>query len=101
MGLYFGEYLRTLGDVHVTSSLAKTAYGIQVLTGMEYLIRDFVSVRGELRFRDPVLEFHNSYSNNIIHYNGQTYRINGSDFDTKININGVTFSLGIVYNIKF
>ncbi|MBI5807278.1 MAG: hypothetical protein HZA74_02645 [Ignavibacteriales bacterium] len=96
--LYFGKFYRTLGDLTINSKMNKSSFGIHVAIGMDYFFYNNFSLKAQMRFRDPELEWENEYSNNVVIYNGITYLLNSSTFFTKVNIDGITFSLGISYN---
>jgi outer membrane protein W len=96
--LYFGKFYRTLGDLTINSKMNKSSFGIHVAIGMDYFFYNNFSLKAQMRFRDPELEWKNEYSNNVVNYNGITYLLNSSTFFTKVNIDGITFSLGISYN---
>lgn len=95
-GLYYGNHIRNFGDADVTTIRQNIGYGIQVSTGMDYLITDFFSVRGELKFRDPQFDMQSKYNKTEVIINGRLYEINNAIFDSKVNINGITFGLGLV-----
>ncbi len=94
--LYIGEHIRKFGTASVSNESRKFAYGIHVSAGMEYMITDYFSVRGETQFRDPEFEVTSKYNSKEILYNGNTYIIPNDTFDSEINIDGVTFTLGAV-----
>ena len=98
-GIYIGEHLRKFGDAEVTNVSRKFAYGIQVGVGMDYMITDYFSVRGELKFRDPEFEMTSKYSSKTINYFGTTYILSNEQFDSKVNIDGITFMAGIVFHL--
>ena len=73
-------------------------YGIQVSLGMDYLVYNFVSVRGEMRFRDPSFENRSKYNKDLVTYEGRTYQLTNKEVDSEININGITFRIGAVFH---
>lgn len=97
-GLYFGKHIRTLGDVTSSTETSKIGYGIHVAFGMDYVIYDFLSVRGQMRFRDPEFEMTSKYSSQTVNYNDATYSLTSQTFNSKVNIDGITFTLGAVFN---
>ncbi len=97
-GVYFGKHLRKFGDATLEKVSQKFAYGIQVQVGMDYLITDFLSTRFEMRFRDPEVEVTSKYSQEIVKYNDLLLQLDTNNFDTRINVNGVTFTLGVAIN---
>jgi hypothetical protein len=98
VGYYIGSHIRKFGDVDVSNAERKAAYGIHVSISMDYLIRDFISVRGEMKFRDPQFTVKSKYSKRDVNYNGNIIRLAQDSFDSKINVDGVTFVLGVAFH---
>jgi len=98
MGFYIGSHIRKFGDVEVSNAERKTAYGIHVSISMDYLIKDFISVRSEMKFRDPQFTVKSKYSKKEVNYNGNVIRLAQDSFDSKINVDGVTFILGFAFH---
>jgi len=98
IGYYIGSHIRKFGDVEVSNVERKAAYGIHVSLSIDYLIRDFVSVRGEMKFRDPQFTVKSKYSKQEVNYNGGVIRLAQDSFDSKINVDGVTFILGFAFH---
>jgi hypothetical protein len=93
-GYYFGEHIKKFGDAEVEVVQRKAAFGIHVSLSMEYLIRDNIGLRTEMKFRDPQFNLTSKYAKNDINYEGTTIRISQEQFTSKINVDGVTFVLG-------
>ena len=98
MGYYIGSHVRKFGDVEVSNAERKAAYGIHVSISMDYLIKDFISVRGEMKFRDPQFTVKSKYSKKEVNYNGNIIRLAQDSFDSKINVDGVTFVMGLAFH---
>lgn len=98
MGYYIGSHVRKFGDVEVSNAERKAAYGIHVSISMDYLIRDFISVRGEMKFRDPQFTVKSKYSKKEVNHDGNIIRLAQDSFDSKINVDGVTFVLGLAFH---
>lgn len=98
MGYYLGSHIRKFGDVEVSNAERKAAYGIHVSISMDYLIKEFVSVRGEMKFRDPQFAVKSKYNKKEVNYNGNIIRLAQDSFDSKINVDGVTFILGLAFH---
>lgn len=96
-GLYFGSHIRELGDLTVSTFDRNIGYGIHVMVGIDYLINQSFSVRGQMRFRDPEFQMKNKYSDRIVTYNGNAYLLATDTFTSKVNIDGVTFTIGVVF----
>ena len=99
LGIYIGEQIREIGDVTVSNTSRKIGYGIQVSVGMDYLVNSFLAIRGQMRFREPDFEMKSIYSNKIVHYNDKTFFLPSQTFDSKVIIDGITFTIGAVLNI--
>lgn len=99
-GIYFGSHLRKFGNVKTETKKREFAYGIHVTVGMEYLFKDFLSIRAAMKFRDPQFELTSEYNNDTYLYNGQLYRLSQQDVESKVNIDGITFSLGLVFHFE-
>lgn len=91
---YIGNHVRKLGDLQISNKNRKFAYGIQVGVDFEYVINSFFSLNGELKFRDPEVNLTTSYDNQTVQYGPRTLTMGKDHFDSKINIDGITYSLG-------
>ncbi|HEX2962355.1 MAG TPA: hypothetical protein VHO43_11225 [Ignavibacteriales bacterium] len=98
LAYYYGEHLRKFGDEEVSNLKREFAYGIQALVSSDYMITSFLSLRGEMKFRDPELEVTSKYKNKRVNYEGSTIVLAQDTFQSKINIDGVTFTLGMAFH---
>ena len=94
---YYGSHVRKFGNEEISNVKRDFAYGVHVSTSADYLINKFLSVRAEMKFRDPEFETTNKYNKNIVNYNGEVIKVNQETFDSKINVDGITFTLGIAF----
>jgi hypothetical protein len=97
-GIYIGEQIREVGDVTVSNESKKIGFGIHLAIGLDYVINDFISIRGQMRSRDPEFEMISKYSNPVVNYNDLKYTFPSQTFSSKVNIDGVTFTIGAVIN---
>jgi len=97
-GYYLGEQVRKFADVEVKNISRKTAYGIHVIISMDYFVFENVSLRTEMKFRDPQFTVKSEYTKNETIYNGREINFPQSSFDSKINLDGVTFILGAAFH---
>lgn len=100
IGIYTGKRTRKFGDINYTDVESDIGYGIQVSTGMDYMIFDNISVRGELRFRDPDFKVTNKYSDTKVIYNGLEYTVTDDKINSKVNVDGITFRIGAVVHFS-
>lgn len=96
--LYYGSQIRKFGNAEVSTVKRKTAFGIQVAVEMDYLIKENISINTQMKFRDPQFVVRNKYSKDKYILNGQEVQILENEFDTKINVDGITFVLGVAYH---
>lgn len=94
---YYGEQIRKFGDEEVKSSPRNFAYGIQVSVGTEYLLSDEFGIRTSMKFRDPQFTVNNTYSRSNVNYDGMLITVPQKSFESKINVDGVAFLLGMSY----
>jgi outer membrane protein W len=97
LGIYFGKFSRTFGDTNISTIESQTAFGIHVAVSMEYLILEKLGVKLEMKFRDPEFKNKNKYDKDVVNYEGNQILIMQDTFDTKVNVNGVTFLVGAAF----
>ncbi len=96
-GFYIGEFSRTFGDTEISTLEKQTAFGVHVSVSMEYLLLDRIGLRFEMKFRDPEFKSKSKYDKDVVNYNGNLITILRDTFDTKVNVNGVTFIFGAAF----
>jgi hypothetical protein len=65
---------------------------------MDYLVFQNFSLKTEMKFRDPQFTVKSAYTKNETVYNGREINLPQSSFDSKINLDGVTFILGAAFH---
>lgn len=98
-GYYLGSHIRKFGDAEVSNLERKASYGIHVSLSMDYLIKEYLSIRGEMKFRDPQFAVKSKYNKQEVNYDGKIIRLVQNSFDSKVNVDGVTFVLGLVFHL--
>ncbi len=94
---YYGKHIRTFSDESIKTIERKFAYGIQVSVAVDYLITSNLGFHSEMKFRDPQFNLKSQYEKMEVQYRGKTIRLGQNTFDSKVNIDGVTFVLGLAY----
>ncbi|MDP4117237.1 MAG: hypothetical protein Q8903_13960 [Bacteroidota bacterium] len=97
-GYYFGSQIRKFGDADISTTSRKFAYGIQALVGTDFMLFNNISIRGEMKFRDPQFKVTSRYNKTSIKYNSTVVTLPYNSFDSKINIDGLSFILGLAYH---
>ncbi len=98
-GYYYGEFIRNFAGTELEVVERKIAVGIHVSTSMDYMIHNNLSARFEMKFRNPQYNVKSKYSTTTVIYQGNEIQLPADDFETKVDVNGLTFSLGLVINI--
>ncbi len=96
--LYYGKHIRNFGDASVNSTETQLAYGIHVSVSMDYLLTNDIIIHGGMKFRDPQFTVKNTYTKQVVNYNGNLLDLSQNSFVSKINVDGVAFDLGIAYS---
>ena len=98
MGYYRGEFTRKFSDADLSIQQRQFAIGIHVSASMDYIPLEFFSIRFEMKFRDPQYNVTSKYNKTSVFYQGDEIHLPDDAFETKINVDGVTFSLGGVFH---
>jgi opacity protein-like surface antigen len=97
-GFYLGNRTRNFGNIEFEKVESEIGYGIQVSAGMDYLVFDKISIRGEIRFRDPDFKVTNKYNSSSVNYEGIIYSVSSTNLTSRINIDGITFRIGTAFH---
>ncbi|MGB5288964.1 MAG: hypothetical protein WBQ32_06130 [Ignavibacteriaceae bacterium] len=96
LGYYHGEFIRKIGDVELEVVQRKIALGIHVSASLDYIIHKNLSARFEMKFRNPQYNVKSKYTKTIV--TGTSITLPGEAFETKIDVDGLTFGFGLVIN---
>lgn len=99
VGAYYGTRVLRVADVEAARQSAPLKIGIHIVSGFEYRVTPGVWLRGDMRFRDPELRTVNHFTQQSTEYNSVTVTFPRSDFTSKINLDGLTFSVGIMVEL--
>jgi len=97
-GVYFGNHLRKVGAVEVNNFSREIGYGIHVALSLQYLVTENFSAQLGMKFRDPDFRVTSQYTSPTVQINGSTVLFPQDKFDSRINVDGVTFTLGAYYD---
>lgn len=98
VGYNLGKQTRKFGNTEIETISRRNSMGILVTVGVEYLITDQFGARFNMKFRDPEIELTNRYKNSIIDYNGTQVQLSSDTFNSKINLDGISFIIGMVFH---
>jgi len=96
-GFYFGRRTLRVADVDVPTEKTAFGFGIHVQTGIDYLLTKKLAFRGEIKFRDPQFEITNRNDTMVLYHQGRFISVEQTEIFSRINIDGIAFTLGIVY----
>jgi hypothetical protein len=96
-GFYYGKFSRNFSSANAEVVERKFAVGIHVCASMDYIIFKNISTRFEMKFRDPEFKTISKYSPTEVEYLGNTVQLSDENFETKVNVNGISFTLAVVY----
>jgi len=99
LGYYIGEFVRKFQGVDLEITQRKFALGFHVSASMDYIIIENLSARFEMKFRNPQYTVTSKYSQAEVTYQGNVIQLPENAFDTKVDIDGLTFVLGLVINL--
>jgi len=99
VGLYYGTRILSVAGVDAPQQNKPVGFGIHVESSFDYRVLPWFAVRGEMRFRDPELTTENRFDKSLVLYNGAAIAFPSNVFRTRINVNGLSFGVGIVVDI--
>ncbi|MDE3056797.1 MAG: hypothetical protein KGJ59_02430 [Bacteroidota bacterium] len=99
VGAYFGERTYSVGTENMAAENSPSGFGIHVLTGLEYRLFPNVMLQGELKFRDPQFDSVNKFQHASAIVNGAVIPLSTSPETTRVNVNGITYTLGVAYTL--
>lgn len=97
-GIYPASFVREMGSAELKTVEQQSGYGIQVGVSGDYKAYKDIIVSYGMKFRDPQVLIKSRYKNEEFVYNNRQYKVGQPEFDSKINVDGVVFMLGIRYN---
>ncbi len=96
VGAYRGNFSKTILNVKSKIQKSPVNIGIHVLSGVQFNLTEKIALRGELKFRDPIVEVESKFLDNQINYNGYIIQIDQTPFRTRVNFDTMTFVFGLV-----
>lgn len=97
LAYYNGEFIREIGETEVKNITKEAAFGIHVSISMDYVPINDVAIRFQMKFRDPQFTVSSQYEQQEIEYEGNVIILPEGTFNTKINLDGITFMLGAAF----
>jgi hypothetical protein len=99
IGAYYAERILEVAGVKAPPTNSPLAFGIHVESGFEYSVLPTVSVRAEMRFRDPEIITMNKFEQTGTVYENTTIVFPNRELKTRVNLDGLNFSVGLVAHV--
>ncbi len=99
IGAYHTERVYTVAGVRAQPVGNRFGYGIHVSINAEYLILPKVSLTAGFKFRDPEVDVRNKFDRTSATYNNSTVPLPQGEFPSRINVDGMTLSMGLRLDI--
>lgn len=95
VGVYYGGQIRKAGNSEVNNTGREIGFGILVGFDLDYYFHESLFLNAGMKFRDPEFRATSSYDKRVISYNGREVLIPQESFESKINIDGILFRIGL------
>jgi len=99
IGAYIGRRVLNVAGAEAPQQNKPVSYGIHVETNFDFLILPRLCGRAEMRFRDPEFTTESKFEQQATQSNGVLILLPRESFRSRINVNGLTFGLGLVYEL--
>ncbi len=95
-GIYYADRVYAINGVSMNSERLPIGYGIHIESGFDYRVYQNIGLRAEMTFRDPEITSENKFNANFIQVGNYQIPVNNISPTTKINVHGVSFTLGVL-----
>lgn len=99
-GVYYADRVFSIDGVSMKSQTLPIGYGIHIESGFDYRIYRNIGICWEMRFRDPVITNESDFGSNSITVGNYQIPVNRIPPKSKINVHGVSFSLGVLLGFE-
>lgn len=96
-GAYLGERRYQQAGVNAAVTARSAGFGIHVLSGLQYNFQSSLSLRCEAKFRNVQFRSTNAFDRPVGFAAGHSVRLDQTPFESRISIDGMVTSLGLVY----
>lgn len=100
IGFYWGSRDYSYASVSADPLGREIGAGIHVVTGVEFPLTEAFGFRTQVKFRDVQFWSTEKFGEKQTIFQGRTLILNQEQIKSKILVDGMTLSAGIVYNIK-
>jgi opacity protein-like surface antigen len=94
VGAYFGRRHYSIAGVEAGTTEARPGFGIHVLGGLAYCFNPWLSVSGEMKFRDLQFRTVNAFPVSQIPYGNAVVSVSRDPFESSVQTDGIIFQIG-------
>ncbi len=98
-GAYYADRVFGISGVQMKSKTLPVGFGIHIESGFDYRISQNFRVGWEMRFRDPEIINESEFGSDFIKVDNFQVPVSNVPPKTKINVHGVSFTVGIIYDL--
>ena len=99
VGAYIGKRVLNVAGADAPQQNKPVTTGIHVETNFDYLVLPHLFARIEMRFRDPEFTTESKFEQKATLSNGVLIQLPQEPFRARINVNGLVFGVGLVYEL--
>jgi len=96
---YAGERILRVARVDAAMQNKPLKVGIHIASGFEYQVYSGLWLRGDMKFRDPELRTASRFTQSEAEYEGLIIPLPQGELSSRINVDGLAFSLGVVVEL--
>lgn len=100
-GIYYADRVYVINGVSMKSTTLPIGYGIHIESGFDYRLFQNVGLCWEMRFRDPEVMNTGNFGTNSITVGNNQIPVGNISPTTKINVHGVSFTLGVLFGFDW
>ncbi len=98
-GAYYADRVFGIAGVRMKSRKLPVGYGIHVECGFDYRVFGTTFLSWEMRFRDPEVTNESGFDTSVIKVDNYQVPVGNIPPKTKVNVHGVSFTLGVIFEI--
>ena len=97
IGMYIGHRRYAIADVEAPALGKQVQTGIHIVSGVQYSIIPALALRSEIKFRNVQFETTNKFLKSSAQYKGLNISLPQQPITSRVNIDGMLVTFGIVY----
>jgi hypothetical protein len=99
LGAYYADRVFGIAGVRMKSRKFPAGYGIHIESAFDYRLSRNLQLSFEMRFRDPEVINESGFDTDVITVDNYQIPVGNISPKTKVNVHGVSFTIGIVFGL--